>query len=56
MQCSGEFKKFLLRGNIVDLAVAIIMAAAFALVVNSLVEDIITPIIAAILGKPVSRT
>jgi large conductance mechanosensitive channel len=48
----GEFKKFLLRGNIIDLAVAFIMAGAFALVVLSLVEDIINPIIAAIVGKP----
>jgi len=48
----GEFKKFLLSGNIVELAVAFIMAGAFALVVQSLVEDIINPIIAAIIGKP----
>ena len=48
----GDFKKFLLRGNIIDLAVAFIMAGAFALVVLSLVENIINPIIAAIVGKP----
>ncbi|CAN5722317.1 large conductance mechanosensitive channel protein MscL [soil metagenome] len=48
----GDFKKFLLRGNIVELAVAFIMAGAFALVVQSLVEDTINPIIAAIVGKP----
>ena len=48
----GDFKKFLLSGNIVELAVAFIMAGAFALVVQSLVEDIINPIIAAIIGKP----
>lgn len=52
MRMFADFKKFLLRGNIVDLAVAFIMAGAFALVVLSLVEDIINPIIAAIVGKP----
>ena len=48
----SEFKSFLLRGNIVDLAVAVVIGAAFTLVVNSLVADIINPIIAAIVGKP----
>ncbi|MGD9712365.1 MAG: large conductance mechanosensitive channel protein MscL [Thermomicrobiales bacterium] len=48
----SEFKSFLLRGNIVDLAVAVVIGAAFTLVVNSLVDDIINPIIAAIAGKP----
>lgn len=48
----GEFKAFLLRGNIVELAVAFVMGLAFAAVVTSLVEDIINPIIAAIVGKP----
>jgi len=48
----GEFKTFLLRGNIIELAVAFVMGLAFAAVVNSLVEDIINPIIAAIAGKP----
>ncbi len=47
-----EFKTFLLRGNVVDLAVAVVLGAAFGMVVASLVEDIITPIIAAIFGKP----
>ena len=47
-----EFKDFILRGNVVDLAVAVVIGAAFAAVVNALVKDIITPIIAAIFGKP----
>ena len=47
-----EFKQFLLRGNVIDLAVAVVLGAAFGAVVTSLVEDIITPIIAAIFGKP----
>src|SRR5680860_1615303 len=48
----SEFKTFLLRGNIIELAVAFVMGLAFAAVVTSLVEDIINPIIAAIVGKP----
>src|SRR5438876_627233 len=47
-----EFKQFLLRGNIVDLAVAVIIGLAFAAVVTALVADIFTPLIAAIVGKP----
>ena len=47
-----EFKSFLLRGNVIDMAVAVVIGAAFSLVVNSLVDDIINPIIAAIVGKP----
>jgi large conductance mechanosensitive channel len=47
-----EFKDFLLRGNLVDLAVAVVMGIAFGAVVNALVKDIVTPIIAAIFGKP----
>jgi large conductance mechanosensitive channel len=46
------FKKFLLRGNVVDLAVAVVIGAAFGAVVTSLVSNIITPLIAAIAGKP----
>ena len=46
------FKQFLLRGNVVDLAVAVIIGAAFGAVVTALVKDLITPIIAAIGGKP----
>ncbi len=47
-----EFKAFLLRGNVVDLAVAVVIGAAFKTVIDSLVADIITPIIAAIGGQP----
>ena len=47
-----EFKDFLMRGNIVDLAVAFVLGVAFAAVVNSLVNDLIMPIIAMIIGKP----
>jgi large conductance mechanosensitive channel len=46
------FKKFLLRGNVVDLAVAIVIGTAFAAVVKALVADLLTPIIALIFGEP----
>jgi large conductance mechanosensitive channel len=46
------FKQFLMRGNVVDLAVAVVIGAAFGAVVTALVKDLITPIIAAIVGKP----
>jgi large conductance mechanosensitive channel len=46
------FKQFLLRGNVVDLAVAVVIGTAFTAVVKALVTDIITPIVAAIFGKP----
>ncbi len=46
------FRKFLLRGNVVDLAVAVVIGAAFGSVVTALVKDIITPIIAAFGGVP----
>ncbi len=46
------FKRFILRGNVVDLAVAVVVGAAFGAIVTALVVDIITPIIAAIGGKP----
>jgi large conductance mechanosensitive channel len=46
-----EFRQFILRGNLVDLAVAVVIGTAFAAVVASLVEDLITPLIAAVFGK-----
>ncbi len=46
------FRAFLLRGNVVDLAVAVVVGAAFGAVVAALVKDLITPLIAAIGGKP----
>jgi large conductance mechanosensitive channel len=45
-----EFRQFILRGNLVDLAVAVVIGAAFTAVVNALVKDMITPLIAAIGG------
>jgi len=45
-----EFKKFALRGNVVDLAIGVIIGAAFSGIVNSLVGDIIMPVIGAITG------
>jgi large conductance mechanosensitive channel len=46
------FRDFILRGNVVDLAVAVIIGAAFNAIVNSLVKDVLTQFIAAIVGKP----
>jgi len=46
------FRAFLLRGNVVDLAVAFVIGAAFGTVVAALVKDFVTPLIAAIFGKP----
>ena len=46
------FKEFILRGNVIELAVAFIMGVAFAALVTAFVADIITPLIAAIFGKP----
>ena len=46
------FKQFLLRGNVIDLAVAVVIGGAFGKVVTALVEDLINPIIAAAVGKP----
>jgi large conductance mechanosensitive channel len=46
------FKAFLLRGNVVDLAVAVVIGAAFTAVVTAFVKDLITPLIAALFGKP----
>jgi large conductance mechanosensitive channel len=47
-----EFRAFVLRGNMVDLAVAVVIGTAFTAVVNALVADIITPLIAAVGGEP----
>ena len=46
------FKQFILRGNVVDLAVGVVIGAAFGTVVTALVKDIINPIIALLVGKP----
>jgi len=47
-----EFKDFLMKGNLIELAVAFVMGAAFAVVVNSLVENLVMPVIAMIFGEP----
>ena len=46
------FKQFIMRGNVLDLAVAVVMGSAFGAVVTALVKDLLTPLIAAIVGKP----
>ena len=46
------FRTFVLRGNVVDLAVAVVIGAAFGAVIAALVKDLLTPLIAAIVGKP----
>jgi large conductance mechanosensitive channel len=46
------FKQFMLRGNVVELAVAVVMGAAFTAVVTAFVKDLLTPLIAAIIGAP----
>ena len=52
MSLLTDFKKFLFRGNVVDLAVAVVIGTAFAALVKALVADLLTPIIALIFGKP----
>jgi len=47
-----EFKDFVLRGNVVDLAVAVVIGAAFGALVSALVRDLLTPVIAAVVGQP----
>jgi len=49
---SGGLKQFLLRGNVVDLAVGVVIGAAFGAVVTEFTKDLLTPLIAAIVGKP----
>ncbi|MFQ5381235.1 MAG: large conductance mechanosensitive channel protein MscL [Dehalococcoidia bacterium] len=48
----NEFRDFIMRGNVVDLAVAVVIGAAFGVVVSSFVDDILMQIVAAIFGKP----
>jgi large conductance mechanosensitive channel len=47
-----EFKEFLFRGNLIEIAVGLVLALAFTAVMTSLVEDLLTPLIAAIFGQP----
>jgi len=49
---SSGFKQFVLRGNVVDLAVGVVIGAAFGTVVSGFVKDLLTPLIAAVVGKP----
>lgn len=49
---AGGFRQFLLRGNVVDMAVGVVIGAAFATVVGSFTKDLLTPLIAAIVQKP----
>lgn len=51
MKAFDEFKKFISRGNVMDLAVGVIMGTAFTKIVTSLVENIITPLLSVITGK-----
>ena len=46
------FKQFILRGNVIDLAVAVVIGGAFGAVIAALVKDLLTPLIAAIVGQP----
>ena len=46
------FKQFILRGNVVDMAVGVVVGAAFATVVGAFTKDLLTPLIAAVVGKP----
>lgn len=46
------FKQFILRGNVIDMAVGVVVGAAFATVVSAFTKDLLTPLIAAIVGKP----
>ncbi|HEY1865657.1 MAG TPA: large conductance mechanosensitive channel protein MscL, partial [Candidatus Acidoferrales bacterium] len=48
----GGFKQFLLRGNVVDLAVGVVVGAAFGTVVSAFVKDMMTPLLAAVVRKP----
>jgi len=52
MKAVKEFRQFLLRGNVVDLAIAVVIGVVFGALVAALVADFITPLIAAIAGKP----
>lgn len=46
-----EFKEFMARGNVVDLAIGVVMGTAFTAIVNSIVKDLITPLIGVIMGN-----
>lgn len=52
MKMIQGYKEFISRGNVIDLAVAVVIGAAFTALVNSIVADLLTPVIAAIIGEP----
>jgi large conductance mechanosensitive channel len=52
MSAATEFRDFILRGNVVDLAVGVVIGGAFGGIVTALVKDVITPLIAAVVGNP----
>src|SRR5688572_24657279 len=52
MRIISGYKEFISRGNVIDLAVAVVIGAAFTALVNSMVADLFTPVIAAIIGEP----
>ncbi|MEG0821842.1 MAG: large conductance mechanosensitive channel protein MscL [Burkholderiaceae bacterium] len=52
MSVLKEFRDFAMKGNVIDLAVAVIVGAAFSKIVDSLVKDLVNPILGAIIGKP----
>lgn len=52
MSVANDFKAFILRGNVIDLAIAVVIGAAFGAVVTAFVEDFVTPLIAALGGQP----
>jgi large conductance mechanosensitive channel len=51
-----DFKQFILRGNVIDLATAVAVGGAFTAIVNSLVKDLITPLVGAVYGKNTLQT
>ncbi|HEX9056173.1 MAG TPA: large conductance mechanosensitive channel protein MscL [Ktedonobacterales bacterium] len=52
MNALRDFKAFILRGNVVDLAIAVVIGAAFGVIITAFVKDLLTPLLAAIGGKP----
>jgi large conductance mechanosensitive channel len=52
MSLLKEFKEFAVRGNVIDLAIAVIIGAAFNKIVDSVIKDLIMPLVAALIGTP----
>ncbi|MBC7786788.1 MAG: large conductance mechanosensitive channel protein MscL [Methylophilaceae bacterium] len=53
---SSEFKDFVMKGNVVDLALGVIIGAAFGKIVDSMVKDILMPLVSAVFGSPDFQT